>query len=89
MELVEFRALSTCKILIMMDTKTTHIPVLLEYLHIFPKELPGLPPNRAMEFSIDLLPHTTPISKEPYQMEPIELAEVKKQLQELKDCDFI
>ena len=45
--------------------------------------MPGLPPNREVEFSIDLLPGTGPISIAPYRMAPPELEELKKQLEEL------
>jgi hypothetical protein len=51
----------------------------------FPDELPGMPPDRDIEFAIELQPGTTPISKRPYRMPPAELAELKKQLQELFD----
>lgn len=49
----------------------------------------GLPPNQELEFSIDLLPGTAPISKAPYQVAPIELKELKIQLQKLLDKCFI
>ena len=42
------------------------ILVVWEFLDIFPEELPGLPPDRAISFEIDLLPGTTPVSKAPY-----------------------
>jgi hypothetical protein len=48
-----------------------------------------MPPNRDIEFAIELQPRTTPISKRPYRMPPAELAELKKQLQELLDKGFI
>jgi len=48
-------------------------------------EVPGLSPNREIEFTIDLLPETTPISKAPHRMAPIELAELRVQLQEMLD----
>lgn len=72
-----------------MDTEATPILVVSQYLNIFPKELLGLPPYRAMEFSVNLLPGTTPISKAPYRMGSTEFVEVNKQLQELKDRCFI
>ena len=51
-----------------------------EFLDIFPKELPGLPPDRDVEFAIDMLPDTAPISKILYRMALVELAELKKQV---------
>jgi hypothetical protein len=63
--------------------------VVCEYADVFPDELPGMPPDRDIEFAIELQPGTTPISKRPYQMPPAELAELKKQLQELLDKGFI
>ncbi|CAL9114122.1 unnamed protein product, partial [Musa textilis] len=50
---------------------------------------PGLPLDREGEFAIDLVPSTTPISKPPYRMAPLELEELKKQIQELLDKGFI
>ena len=60
-----------------------------KFLEVFPKDLPGLPPNREIEFVIDLLPSTVHISKAPYRMAPAELKELKVQLQELLDKGFI
>jgi hypothetical protein len=54
------------------------ISVVCEYLDVFPDELPGMPPDRNVEFVIELQPGTTPISKRPYRMPPKELAELKK-----------
>jgi hypothetical protein len=65
------------------------IPVVCEYLDVFPDELPSMPPDRDVEFVIELQPGTTPISKRPYHMPPKELAELKKQLQELLDNGYI
>ncbi|KAM1121635.1 hypothetical protein ACFX19_003335 [Malus domestica] len=56
---------------------------------VFPDDLPGLPPDRYVEFTIDLLPGTDPISLTPYRMAPAELRELKIQLQELVDKGFI
>jgi hypothetical protein len=63
--------------------------VVCEYADVFPDELPGMPPDRDIEFAIELQPGTTPISKRPYRMPPAKLAELKKQLQELLDKGFI
>ena len=65
------------------------IPVVCEFLDVFPKDLPGLPPDRDVEFSIELEPGTAPISWCPYRMAPKELAEMKKQLEELLEKGFI
>jgi hypothetical protein len=59
------------------------ILVVCGYLDVFPGEFPGMPPDRDVEFVIELQPGTTPISKRPYRMPPKELAELKTQLQEL------
>jgi len=53
------------------------IPVVCEYSDVFPEELPGMPPDRDVEFVIELQPGTTPISQRPYIMTPSELAELK------------
>jgi hypothetical protein len=73
----------------MMESPVKKIPVVCEYADVFPNELPGMPPDRDIEFAIELQPGTTPISKRPYRMPPAELAELKKQLQELLDKGFI
>jgi len=51
------------------------IPVVCEFPDVFPEDLPGLPPDRDIEFKIDLIPGTAPISRRPYRMPPNELAE--------------
>ena len=58
------------------------IPIVCEYPDVFPEELPGLPPDRDVEFAIELVPGTAPISRRPYRMAPDELKELKLQLQE-------
>ena len=64
------------------------MPVVSEYPDVFPEELPGLPPIREVEFGIELVPGTTPISIALYRMAPTELKELKAQLQELTDRGF-
>jgi hypothetical protein len=54
-----------------------------EFPDVFPDELPGLSPDRDIEFGIELVLGTTLISRRPYRMPPDELAELKKQLEEL------
>jgi len=65
------------------------IPVVCEFPDVFPEELPGLPPDTEVEFAIELIPSTAPISRRPYRMPPNELAELKNQLKELLDKGFI
>jgi hypothetical protein len=69
--------------------KVKDIPVVCEYPDVFPDDLPGMPPDRDIEFIIELQPGTAPISKRPYRMPPNELAELKIQLQDLLDKGFI
>jgi len=56
---------------------------------VFPEELTGLPPDRDVEFAIDLLPGTASISKALYRLAPAEMRELKIQLQDLLDKGFI
>ena len=65
------------------------ILVVCEFLDVFLDELPGLPPGRDVEFKIELLLGTTPISRRPYRMPPNELAELKVQLHELLEKGLI
>ena len=63
-----------------MEAKTLEeVRVVGEYSDVFLEELPGMPPDRDMEFVIDLIPGTPPIAKRPYRMAASELAELKKQ----------
>jgi hypothetical protein len=73
----------------LIESPIDRIPVVCEYPDVFPDELPGMPPDRDIEFAIELQPGTAPISKRPYRMSPAELAELKKQFQELLDKGFI
>jgi hypothetical protein len=54
------------------------ISVVCEFSNVFPDELPGLPPDRDVEFGIELVLGTAPILRRPYRMPPDELAELKK-----------
>ena len=65
------------------------IPVVCEFSDVFLDELPGLPPDRDVEFKIELLPGTAPISRRPYRMPPNELAELKVQLQGILEKGLI
>jgi hypothetical protein len=73
----------------MIESPVERIPIVYDYPDVFLDEFPGMPPDRDIEFAIELQPGTAPISKRPYRMPPIELAELKKQLQELLDKGFI
>ncbi|XVF50587.1 hypothetical protein PTKIN_Ptkin04bG0113500 [Pterospermum kingtungense] len=73
----------------MLEPTLENIPVVCEYPDVFPAELPGLPPNREIEFTIELNTGTTLISQAPYRMALFELKELKVQLQELLDKGFI
>ena len=63
--------------------------VVCEYVDVFPDELLGLPPQRVVYFGIELHPGTSPISMTPHRMAPVELQELRVQLQELLDKGFI
>jgi hypothetical protein len=65
------------------------IPVVCEFQDVFPKDLHGLPPERDVEFVIELKPGIAPISRRSYRMPPNELAELKIQLQDLLEKGFI
>jgi hypothetical protein len=66
-----------------------NIRVVRDFLDVFPEELPRMPPDRDVEFIIDLLPGTAPISKSPYRMSVEELKELKKQLTKLQEVGYI
>ena len=65
------------------------VSVVHEFLDVFPADLPGMPPDRDIDFCIDLEPGTCPISIPPYRMAPAELRELKVQLEELLSKVFI
>lgn len=56
-----------------------------DFADVFPEELPGMPLVRDIEFVIELLPDTAPISRRSYRMPPNELEELKKKLGELQE----
>ncbi|KAL2237892.1 UNVERIFIED_CONTAM: Transposon Ty3-G Gag-Pol polyprotein [Sesamum indicum] len=65
------------------------IPVVRDFPEVFPDDLPGLPPHREVDFVIETLPEVAPISIAPYRMAPMELQELKKQIEELLGKGFI
>jgi hypothetical protein len=77
-------SLNAMKAILMEEIRVVH-----DFLDVFPEDLPGLPLDRDIEFIIDLVPGTAPISKRPYQMLANELAELTKQLAELQKKGFI
>nr|GFD13891.1 hypothetical protein [Tanacetum cinerariifolium] len=66
-----------------------NLSVVREFADVFPDELPGLPLAREIEFGIELIPSAEPISKALYRMTPVELKELKEQLQEMLENGFI
>ncbi|XP_070046265.1 uncharacterized protein [Nicotiana tomentosiformis] len=65
------------------------VPVVSEFPNVFPADLPGMPPDRDIDFCIDLAMGTQPISILPYRKAPPELKELKEHLQDLIDQGFI
>nr|XP_027186585.1 uncharacterized protein LOC101494362 [Cicer arietinum] len=65
------------------------VPIVCEFPEVFPKDVNNLQPEHEIEFSIDLVPGIGPISMAPYRMSPLELSELKKQLEELLAKQFI
>ncbi|KAL8104423.1 hypothetical protein AgCh_028583 [Apium graveolens] len=66
-----------------------NIPIVNEFEDVFPENLPGLPPDREIEFAIELAPGMAPVSKAPYRLAPVEMKELASQLQELLDNGMI
>jgi len=65
------------------------VPIVKDFPEVFPDDLLKIPPEREIDFGIDLLPDTQPISIPPYRMSPTELKELKAQLKDLLDKGFI
>ena len=70
-------------------TRLEDIPIVKEFLDVFPDDISGLPPDIEIEFVIELVPGTESISIPPYRMVPAELKELKAQLEELLSKGFI
>jgi hypothetical protein len=60
-----------------------------EFLDVFPKDPPGMPPERKVEFAIELIPGTAPITKRAYRVSEPELVELKKQIDEMSEKGYI
>ncbi|GKF73751.1 putative reverse transcriptase domain-containing protein, partial [Tanacetum coccineum] len=71
------------------EKRLENVPVIRNFPEVFPKELPGLPPSRQVEFRIDLVPGATPVARVPYRLAPSEMRELSVQLQELLEKGFI
>jgi hypothetical protein len=65
------------------------VNVVSDFPYVFPEELPGMPPERKVEFTIELIPGTAPISKRAYRVSRPELVEIKKQIDELSEKGYI
>jgi len=65
------------------EVELKNIAVVQNFPEVFPNDIPSLPPNREIDFSIDMMHGVGPISMAPYRMSPSELAKLKKQLEEL------
>ncbi|GKB95984.1 putative reverse transcriptase domain-containing protein, partial [Tanacetum coccineum] len=71
------------------EKRMEDVPVIHNFLEVFPKELPGLPLSRQVEFQIDLVPGAALIARAPYRLAPSEMRELLVQLQELLEKGFI
>ncbi|GJS38274.1 putative reverse transcriptase domain-containing protein [Tanacetum coccineum] len=71
------------------EKRLEDVPIVRDFLEVFPEDLPGLPPTRQVEFQIDLIPGAAPIARAPYRLALSEMKELSDQLQELSDKGFI
>ncbi|GJW76807.1 putative reverse transcriptase domain-containing protein [Tanacetum coccineum] len=67
------------------EPKSSDIFVIRDFTNVFPEDLLGLPPQRQVEFRIDLVPGVTPVAKSPYRLAPSKMQELSRQLQGLQD----
>ncbi|GJT43989.1 putative reverse transcriptase domain-containing protein, partial [Tanacetum coccineum] len=65
------------------------VPIVQDFLEVFPKELLGLPPTRQVKFQVDLMSGAAPVARVPYRLAPSKMKELSEQLQELSDKGFI
>nr|GFA15260.1 putative reverse transcriptase domain-containing protein [Tanacetum cinerariifolium] len=65
------------------------VPIIRNFLKVFPEDLPGLPPTRPVEFQIDLVPGAAPVARAPYRLVPFEMKELVEQLKKLSNKGFI
>nr|GEY34669.1 putative reverse transcriptase domain-containing protein [Tanacetum cinerariifolium] len=71
------------------EKRLEDVPIVREFLEVFPEDLPGLSPTRHVEFQINLIPGVAPVARAPYRLAPSEMKELSDQLQELSDKGFI
>ncbi|GKD92449.1 putative reverse transcriptase domain-containing protein [Tanacetum coccineum] len=71
------------------EPELSDIPIVRDFTNVFSEDLSGLPPQRQVEFRIDLIPGATPVAKSPYRLAPSKMQELSEQLQELQDKSFI
>ncbi|GJV85690.1 putative reverse transcriptase domain-containing protein [Tanacetum coccineum] len=71
------------------EKRLEDVPIVRDFLEVFPEDLPGIPPARQVRFRIDLIPGAAPIARAPYQLAPSEMKELSNQLKEISDKGFI
>ncbi|GJZ08119.1 putative reverse transcriptase domain-containing protein [Tanacetum coccineum] len=71
------------------DKRLEDVPIMRNFLEVFPEEFPGLPPTLQVEFQIELVPSATPVARSPYRLAPSKMQELSAQLQELFDKGVI
>ncbi|GKC09313.1 putative reverse transcriptase domain-containing protein [Tanacetum coccineum] len=71
------------------EKRLKDVPIVYDFLEVFPEDLPGIPPTRQVEFQIDLIPGAAPMARAPYRLAPFKMKELSDQLKELSDKGFI
>ncbi|GKF34237.1 hypothetical protein Tco_0107437, partial [Tanacetum coccineum] len=71
------------------EKRLEDVPIMRNFLEVFPEEFPGLPPTLQVEFQIELVPSATPVARSPYRLAPSKMQELSAQLQELFDKGVI
>ncbi|GJZ70820.1 putative reverse transcriptase domain-containing protein [Tanacetum coccineum] len=71
------------------EKRPDDVPIVQDFLEVFPEDLPGIPPIRQVEFQIDLIPGAAPVARAPYRLAPSEMKELSDQLKELSDKGLI
>ncbi|GJX25063.1 putative reverse transcriptase domain-containing protein [Tanacetum coccineum] len=71
------------------EKRLEDVPIVQDFPEVFPKDLPGIPPTRQVEFQIDLIPGDVPVARAPYRLASSEMKELLDQLKELSDKGFI